>query len=139
MEKPMLLVIHTSVFGAAPGGGNPASVVFNATHLTTEQIQDVAASFGMETVFVLDPLRDDSHARLRFFVPKHEMEVCIHGTIGAVTVLVDQHRLMKSPAQIDTLLGPITVAWTNETNGREITVEQFPPIFANENPSLDEV
>lgn len=139
MDPRALSVIHTHVFEATPGGGNPAPVVLNASHLTTEQMQGMAASFGAETVFVLDPLQEDSHARFRFFVPQHEMEMCIHATIGAVTVLLDQHRLVRSPGRIETLLGPITVEWMEGRSGGEITVEQFSPFFATENPSLEEV
>src|SRR5713226_5529622 len=117
MEKRTQLVVHTSVFEADAGGGNPAPVVLDATHLSKEQIQQVAAAFGAETAFVLDPVVQDADVQFRFFVPNHEMEMCVHATIGAVTVLVDRKCLVKSPVRIETLSGTISVEWTTGEGG----------------------
>jgi PhzF family phenazine biosynthesis protein len=139
MEKQTHLVVHTSVFEADAGGGNPAPVVLSATHLSKEQMRQVAAAFGAETAFVLDPVQQDADVQFRFFVPTHEMEMCVHDTIGAVTVLVDRKRLVKSPVRIETLSGTISVEWTPSEGGIDITVEQFVPAFSPTNPSLEEV
>src|SRR2546423_11907672 len=112
MEKQMPFVVYTRVFEADAGGGNPAPVVLNATHLSEEQMRQIAAAFGAETVFILDPVQQSADVRFRFFVPNHEMEMCVHDTIGAVTVLVDRKLLVKSPVRIETLSGTISVEWT---------------------------
>jgi trans-2,3-dihydro-3-hydroxyanthranilate isomerase len=67
-------VVWTTVFAAGPMGGNPCPVVIDAAGLTTEQMQDQTRQFGVETVFVL-PATGDAAARLRYFVPLHEMEM----------------------------------------------------------------
>lgn len=139
MHTSSLSVVYTCVFAAAPGGGNPALVVLNASHLTTEHMRRVAASWEGETVFVLDPLQADAHVRFRFYSPKHEMDMCAHGTIGAVTALIEQQRLVESPVRIETMLGTITVEWMQVASGREVAVEQFPATFANERPPVEEV
>lgn len=139
MEKQIPFVVHTCVFEAEASGGNPAPVVLNATHLFEEQMQQIAASFEAETVFILDPVQQMADVRLRFFVPNHEMEMCVHDTIGAVTVLVERKLLVKSPVRIETLSGTISVEWTHGEGGIDIAVEQFAPTFSPINPSLEEV
>jgi PhzF family phenazine biosynthesis protein len=110
-----------------------------AHFLLSLNMQHVAASWEGESVFVLDPQQAGAHARLRFYAPKHEMDICVHAMIGAVATLVEQGRLVQSPARIETLSGIITVEWTQEANGTEVTVEQFPPSFGKEHPALDEI
>ena len=139
MKKQTPLVVHTRVFETDAGGGNPAPVVLNATHFSEEQMRQIAAAFGAETAFVLDPVQQDADVRFRFFVPNHEMEMCVHDTIGAVTVLVDRKLLVKSPVRIETLSGTISVEWTIGERGIDILVEQFAPLFSPTNPSLEEI
>lgn len=139
MEKHLPVVVHTRVFETDAGGGNPAPVALNATHLSEKQMRQVATAFGAETVFVLDPVHQQADVRFRFFVPNHEMEMCVHDTIGAVTVLVDRQRFVHSPLRIETLSGTISVEWTRGERGIDIMVEQFAPIFSPTNPSLEEV
>ena len=132
-------VIYTRVFGAAPEGGNPCPVVGEADALTTEQMQGLAAQFGVETAFILSPQHTDADLRLRYFVPRHEMEMCVHATVGVVTVLARQHCLPSSLVKIETPLGVLPVHWRQEGKDIWVTVEQFPPTFAPERPSSAEV
>lgn len=74
-------VVWTSVFPDGPGGGNPCPVVLDADHLSDDDLQAAAATFGAETVFVLAP-RSGGDLRLRYFVPEHEMEMCVRGRAG---------------------------------------------------------
>ncbi|MDT4913388.1 MAG: trans-2,3-dihydro-3-hydroxyanthranilate isomerase, partial [Pseudonocardiales bacterium] len=67
----------TTAFADGPGGGNPCPVVFGAAAETTSQLQARAADFGVETAFVL-PAEQGGDVRLRYFVPRHEMEMCVH-------------------------------------------------------------
>lgn len=132
-------VIYTRVFGATPESGNPCPVITEADALTTTQMQGMTADFGVETAFVLSPQDADADLRLRYFVPLHEMEMCVHATVGVVTVLARQGHLPDSTVKIETPLGTLPVHWQQEGEDVWVTVEQFPPTFAPERPSGAEV
>lgn len=136
---PSLSVIRTRVFEAITGGGGSALIVLDSTQLTREQMQYIATFSEGETVFALDPTQVGAHARFLFYAPKCEMDMCVHGLIGALTALVEHDRLVAAPAQIETALGTITVEWMRGAKGIEVTVEQFPPSFASGHPSRGEV
>ena len=55
MSKLNLTVIRTNVFGITLEGGNPCPIVFEADKLSGEQMQRLAAQFGLETAFILFP------------------------------------------------------------------------------------
>ncbi|KKK80876.1 hypothetical protein LCGC14_2819100, partial [marine sediment metagenome] len=78
--------------------------------------------------------------KFRYFVPNHEMEMCVHATIAGATFLVKHSLVKENKIQIETLLGIITVKWKiNSDHSILITVNQFPPKFAKNNPSKNEV
>lgn len=139
METPTKKVIHTTVFGLSPSGGNPAPVVLGADDLGDERMRGMAEEFGAETGFVLRPTRPDADVRLRFFVPNHEMEICVHDTIAAVTALLGRGELRGSGARVETVLGVIPVGWEEGEDGFLVGVEQFPPAFSERNPAPAEV
>ena len=90
VEREVPAIIRTVVFSDGPGGGNPAPVFLYADSMTDRDMQEAAARLGEEAVFVLSPRRDDCAVRMRYFVPDHELSICAHDTIGAVTVLVEE-------------------------------------------------
>src|ERR1035438_7307907 len=53
-------VVHTRVFAALPGGGNPCPVVKNADRLTDAQMQSLAKRWGLDTAFILRPRSADA-------------------------------------------------------------------------------
>lgn len=120
-------VVWTTVFSDGPDGGNPCPVVSGADDWSTEQMQAAAARFGAETVFVL-PAADGGDVRLRYFVPRHEMEMCVHATVAASVLLGRGGRLPRNPASVETPLGRLDVAWAADS----ATVAQFPPVFGPE-------
>jgi PhzF family phenazine biosynthesis protein len=134
----MLTVIHTSVFGTTPEGGNPCPVVLGATELTSDEMQSLAATFGHETCFVLPSTLADCDIRLRYFVPRYEMEMCVHATIAAVTVLA-QRQFLPAAFMIQTPLGGIPVAWDQIGEALQVRVEQFAPKFSTDNPNVEQV
>ncbi len=76
------------VFVAGSRGGNPAPVVLDAKGLSSDEMQKIAAKYGHEAGFVLppsDPARAD--VQYRFFVPRHEMEMCGHATLASAHLL----------------------------------------------------
>jgi trans-2,3-dihydro-3-hydroxyanthranilate isomerase len=122
-------VVWTSVFADGPGGGNPCPVVFGAAAWSSEQMQAGAARFGAETVYVLPPERGGD-VRYRYFVPRHEMEMCVHATVAASVVVGGRGELPHSPAAVETPLGVLDVRW--DAAAGAATVTQFPPVFGAE-------
>ena len=119
-------IVQTTVFPLEENGGNPCPVVLHADQLSTDDMQTLTKELGHETAFVLQPTRSDCDVKFRFFVPLHEMEMCIHATIGSITVLVNHGMITQSPVRVETMLGPVNVAWTAEGK-MEVSVEQFLP------------
>lgn len=76
------------VFTNVRFGGNPLAVIPDATGLSTEQMQSIAAEFNLaETTFVLPP-RDPAHtAHVRIFTPKAEMPFAGHPNVGTAFVV----------------------------------------------------
>ncbi len=120
-------MVWTTVFTDGPDGGNPCPVVSGAAGWSTEQMQEAAAQFGAETVFVLPPV-DGGDVRFRYFVPRHEMEMCVHATVAASVLLGRAGGFAHNPASVETPLGRIDVAWDADA----ATVAQFPPVFGAE-------
>jgi len=139
MSKFEKTVIRTSVFQNGPNGGNPCPVVLDGDDLKTEHGKRMAATFGAEAIIVLNSKETDSDFGLRYFVPKYEMEMCVHGTIAATTVLKMMGSISKTPVKIETVLGQILVEWKEEGSGLKVTVFQFPPKFSDSNPTTNEV
>ncbi|WP_022792341.1 PhzF family phenazine biosynthesis protein [Marinococcus halotolerans] len=132
-------VVQTTVFSMEKGGGNPCPVVLDADHLSTKTMQQMTKEFAHESAFVISSTRPDCDLKLRFFVPSHEMEMCIHATIGSITVLVHKGAISHSPVTVETMLGPVNVKWEKHDSKLEISVEQFPPGFLNTVPSREEI
>lgn len=120
-------VVWTTVFADGPGGGNPCPIVFGADEWATDQLQTVAAEFGAETAFVL-PATAGGDVRLRYFVPRHEMEMCVHATVAATVVLGRRAWLPANRARVETPLGRLDVAWDRSS----AMVSQFAPTFGPE-------
>lgn len=94
------------VFPLKEAGGNPAPIVLDAAGMTDEAMRRVAEASGHESGFVLPPSPGSgADLRLRFFVPRHEMEMCGHATIAALWLLREAGRLPKPELTIETLSG----------------------------------
>jgi trans-2,3-dihydro-3-hydroxyanthranilate isomerase len=96
------------VFAAGPGGGNPAPITLDADLLSTQEMQSIAETYGHEAGFVMkptDPKRAD--VRYRFFVPRHEMEMCGHATLGTTWLLARKGVLKPGDVRIETLSGVV--------------------------------
>jgi trans-2,3-dihydro-3-hydroxyanthranilate isomerase len=76
------------VFTDRQFGGNPLAVILDASGLSTQQMQAIAAEFNYaETTFVLPP-DDPAHtARVRIFTPRAEMPFAGHPNVGTAFVL----------------------------------------------------
>jgi trans-2,3-dihydro-3-hydroxyanthranilate isomerase len=68
--------------------GNPLAVVHGAGMLSTEQMQAIAAEFGLsETAFPLAPTTSEADYRLRIFTPGRELPFAGHPSVGSAWVL----------------------------------------------------
>ena len=86
-----MLAFHTlDVFTTTLYAGNPLAVVLGAGHLTTAQMQTIAAEFNLsETIFVRPP-NDPAHtAEVRIFLPTDEIPFAGHPTIGCAVLLAE--------------------------------------------------
>ncbi|CAM4397274.1 PhzF family phenazine biosynthesis protein [Paenibacillus tarimensis] len=102
-------VYHYDAFSKIPGKGNPAGVVLDAGHLTDEEMQAAAKAIGFnETTFILPSEAADF--TFKYFTPGHEMNLCGHGTMGAVRCMMDQGLLEgKSVVTIETKAGILPI------------------------------
>lgn len=94
------------VFPLSESGGNPAPIVLDAGGMSERDMLEVARTHGLESGFVFPPVTPNhAHFRFRFFVPRHEMEMCGHATIGALWLLRDAGRLPEESVWIETQSG----------------------------------
>ncbi|WP_055735741.1 PhzF family phenazine biosynthesis protein [Shouchella oshimensis] len=140
MSSNLLSIFHTKVFPVSSTGGNPCPVVFEGDNLSDEEMRKVAESFMEETVFILKPSLHEADVKLRYFVPNHEMEMCVHATIASITVLVKEKGYSSSPIHLETPLGIVKAYFQqNEDMEIDILVEQFPPEYIVNNPLKKEI
>lgn len=105
-----------NVFTHQGQGGNPCPIVIDAATLQDEDMRAIAARYGHESGFVRPPSGTDSDFTLRFWVPRHEMEMCGHATIGALWCLATAGRLDAEQMRIETRSGPVTGYVENRTS-----------------------
>ncbi len=76
------------VFTDRKFGGNPLAVIPDASGLSGEQMQAIAAEFNLaETTFVLPPQDPRHTAEVRIFTPRAEMPFAGHPNVGTAFVL----------------------------------------------------
>ena len=131
--------IFTTVFSDGPGGGNPAPVFVEADMMTEQEMQKAAADLGQESVFVRKPVRPDCDLMLQYFVPDHELTICAHDTIGAITALKEEGLIEKEHLRVETKAGPVQVDWEEDEKGVLVMMEQFLPEFNDGVPSAADV
>jgi PhzF family phenazine biosynthesis protein len=114
-----------TVFGAGPGGGNPAPIVVDAAGISDADMQAVARSYGHESGFVLPAPEDsDCDFELRFWVPNHEMSMCGHATVGAVWLLDRLGRLPSDRVSILTRSGVVGARVIDAGDDRLVEITQ---------------
>lgn len=131
--------VHTTVFKAAQGGGNPCPVTLDADSLTTEQMLQFAQETGEECAFVLSPTERGCDFCVRYFLPTHELSMCMHATIAAATVIVKSKLVNSSPIYFQSERGRVRIDWEKQGKAISVVVEQFAPEFIEEVPSRAEI
>jgi PhzF family phenazine biosynthesis protein len=125
MNNPEVRFVR--VFAAGDDGGNPAPIVIDASGMSDAQMQQVAASYGHESGFVLpSPPGSDCDFEFRFWVPNHEMSMCGHATVGAVWLLEQLGRLQRDHLTISTKSGRVE-ARIHRPAGQDVLVEVSQP------------
>src|SRR5580698_966543 len=106
----MVEVEQWSVFRRGADGGNPCPVITDTCGLRPAQMQAIAAHYGQESVFVTSI--DAGGAGLRYFVPAHEMRMCVHATIAAITALAGSGAVGGGHTTARTASGEHRVSWS---------------------------
>lgn len=98
--------VLVNVFASEPGGGSPTPIVADASGYDAERMLAVARRYGHECAFVFPP-QDPAVAdfRFRFFVPRQEMTMCGHATLGTIWLLRRLGKLRGTEARIETMSG----------------------------------
>lgn len=120
-------IYYYDSFTDIPGKGNPAGVVLDADHLSEEEMQKLAKKVGLsETAFVLKS--DLADLRLRYFTPGHEINLCGHGTMAAITGMIEHSELIdKKEMTVETLAGVLQVNYNDEL--KEVKMAHAPAKF----------
>ncbi|ODL92733.1 hypothetical protein AXH23_12365 [Acinetobacter pittii] len=138
----MTTIYVVDAFTTKPNTGNRAGVVLDADHLTTQEMQDIAAFAGYsETAFVLSP-KDPSHdIHVRYFTPTNEVPICGHATIATHFLRATSGHHSDYPLIAKTGAGylPVSIFRSSKellvkmTQGR---VEFLPPFNASQRSEL---
>jgi PhzF family phenazine biosynthesis protein len=115
-----------SVFTHAGRGGNPCPLVTDAEGLTESDMQGVAKKFGFEAAFVFPPGDADHDFLFRYFVPRHEMEMCGHATIGALWALAREGKLAGDTIRVKTRSGTVTGFVKKHRDDWDVEITQPP-------------
>lgn len=104
-------VVGLRVFVDGPDGGNPVPLVRHAAGMSAQDMQAVASRYGHESAFVVASDTPEADWALRFFVPRHEMEMCGHATVGALWALRAWGEWTAPTARVQTRSGPVDALW----------------------------
>lgn len=134
-KMKVVKVYYYEAFSNTPQKGNPAGVVFDADDLSEEEMQMIAGKIGFnETAFVMKS--ETADYRIRFFTPRHEMNLCGHGTVSAIFGLMEQSEVPTTKdLSVETLAGVIQVNYNAEL--KEVQMSQTPAQFIDFNGDVN--
>lgn len=109
METRQALLVDA--FTDEPMAGNPAGVLPDASDLSEDQMQAIAAELGAsETTFVIPS--EDADRRLRYFTPEREVDLCGHATIAAHAYLFERAVIDDGTHTLETDAGTFEIELT---------------------------
>ena len=120
-----------TAFADAPGGGNPAGIVLDASQLGDAEMQAIAAEIGFaETAFITEQnvAGDDRRVRVRYFSPLAEVPFCGHATVATAVALARRDGV--GDFVFETPVGPVTI--TTAAGDEAITAS-----FTSVEPSVE--
>lgn len=127
-------IVLAKSFTTDKSAGNPTGIVLDASTLTAKQMQHIAATLGFaESVFVLPSTEADF--QLRFFAPKHEVDLCGHGTVAALHTLIEQGMVKPAdnqPLELTQITRAGRLAVTCHPDGRIVMAQNHPQFGAIE-------
>ncbi len=89
-----LTIKQVDAFTTEPFSGNPAGVITDASGLTPELMQKIAAEMSMsETSFVSAPSSGEATFRIRFFTPSDQVDMSGHVLVAATYALIEDERI----------------------------------------------
>jgi|FEC22Drversion2_1045045.scaffolds.fasta_scaffold00497_27 trans-2,3-dihydro-3-hydroxyanthranilate isomerase len=107
---PTFSFVTVDVFTNSRFGGNPLAVFPDASGLTDEQMQSLAAEFNLsETTFVLPPSDPANTARVRIFNRTAEMPFAGHPNVGTGWVLAGMGRARDGLLRFEEIAGLVEV------------------------------
>lgn len=125
----MVEILRYAAFTTVPEGGNPAGVVLDATGLTDEQMQELAAEVGFsETAFLVQAQGDlgaPGAFDVRYFSPRAEVPFCGHATIASAVALHDHG--VFGPLTFRTASGEVPVLVTTGDGEVQATLTSVVP------------
>jgi PhzF family phenazine biosynthesis protein len=125
----MAEVLRYAAFTDTPDGGNPAGVVLDATGMTDDEMQAVAAEVGYsETAFLVQAhgeLGGPGVFDVRYFSPEAEVPFCGHATIASAVALHDHG--VPGPLTFRTQSGDVPVMVREVHGGAEATLTSVIP------------
>ncbi|WP_431609346.1 PhzF family isomerase [Chryseobacterium sp. 'Rf worker isolate 10'] len=107
--------------------GNPAGVVLNAEHMTSEEMQLIARELNnSETAFVFRPETQEKNFdyHVRYFTPTTEVPSCGHATIAALYARAQEDQLDSCTIKINTQIGILPIYIEKKNNDYLITMTQ---------------
>jgi PhzF family phenazine biosynthesis protein len=124
-------VLRYAAFPHGHAGGNPAGVVLEATGMTDEEMQSVAANVGFsETAFLFPASPPQAgagaavEARVRYFSPLAEVAFCGHATIAAAVAHAERY----GTGRLDlTTRGGLVPVRTRKEGGRTVATLRSVP------------
>ena len=128
-------VLRLTAFSDDPEGGNPAGVVLDATELSAEQMQSIAADVGYsETAFLIPHTDVENSYQIRYFTPAAEVAFCGHATIASAVVLGREYG--DGVYELSTQAGPVEVDVTVAGESVVATLTSPPTTLAPLDPDL---
>lgn len=126
------ITVHlVDAFTDTPGKGNRAGVVMDATDLTTEEMQAVAALVNVsETAFMIPtPDEVEYNMEVRYFTPTTEVPSCGHATIAAHHVRSGAIGAENGRIMVKTGAGILPVDIATEEGVRKVLMTQGEIVF----------
>jgi trans-2,3-dihydro-3-hydroxyanthranilate isomerase len=110
--------VTVDVFTDRRFGGNPLAVFADATGLSDEEMQALAAEFNLsETTFVLPPADPAHTARVRIFNRTAEMPFAGHPNVGTAFVLAQQGRDRDGVLLFEEIAGLVRISVERDNAG----------------------
>lgn len=132
MRSKTIHLYSVDVFTDRPFHGDPSAVVLDAEGLNSERMQAIAREINQETTFILKASTEQASLRVRYFKPSGEIELCGHGTIGAIWTLVKK-RMFSSEVKnlfVETKVGLLGIELNWDSGHlQKIVMNQLPPVF----------